>query len=279
MTNTPKRWVRLGLGAALTATVGLSACGGEAGGAGEAGENAEAAIHTDAGEAGEAAYSGEGEGGEMGEGEGGDGAIAVETAEGIRILSVEKRVAFMSGHVEAGLALYRAGVPEQAARHLQHPVSETHASERAGIDALGFDQAVFQKVSAALADGTPAGEVESLLTEAEANIDLLQRNAGGDPVDLILFLMDVCVEEYQAGVLEAGIRNLGEYQDAYGFAVAARNYASRIEDRDTGALMLELELLVRMWPSEGPVETEAVAPFAMIASQAARVKLELSTLE
>ena len=29
-------------------------------------------------------------------------------------LPVEKRVAFMSGHVEAGLALYRAGAPEQA---------------------------------------------------------------------------------------------------------------------------------------------------------------------
>ncbi len=30
-------------------------------------------------------------------------------------LTVEKRIAFMSGHVEAGLALYRAGKPEQAA--------------------------------------------------------------------------------------------------------------------------------------------------------------------
>ena len=53
-------------------------------------------------------------------------------------LPVAFRVAFMSGHVEAGLALYRAGAPEQAAKHLLHPVSETHAAERAGIDALGF---------------------------------------------------------------------------------------------------------------------------------------------
>lgn len=42
-------------------------------------------------------------------------------------LPVQFRVAFMSGHVEAGLALYRAGAPDQAARHLLHPVSETHA--------------------------------------------------------------------------------------------------------------------------------------------------------
>ena len=61
-----------------------------------------------------------------------------EEMEEMQKLAVEKRVAFMSGHVVAGLTLYRAGAPEQAAKHLLHPVSETHAAERAGIDALGF---------------------------------------------------------------------------------------------------------------------------------------------
>ena len=155
MTYTPKRWISLGLGAALLGTAGLAACGGEGGEAGETGETGDSAVHGEAGEAGahtethaestapEAAYAGEG--GEMGEGEGGEGegGGVVSTAGGVRVLPVEKRVAFMSGHVEAGLALYRAGFPEMAAKHLMHPVSETHSEERAGIDAFGFEQDLF----------------------------------------------------------------------------------------------------------------------------------------
>ncbi|MGB6228762.1 MAG: hypothetical protein WBF53_01375, partial [Litorimonas sp.] len=54
------------------------------------------------------------------------------------------RLAFMMGHVEAGLSLYRAGQPDMAAPHLLHPVSETHAAEREGLEELGFDAALFE---------------------------------------------------------------------------------------------------------------------------------------
>lgn len=50
----------------------------------------------------------------------------------------------MSGQVAAGIALYRAGESEAAAPHLLHPVSETHADERAGLAELGFDAAPFE---------------------------------------------------------------------------------------------------------------------------------------
>ena len=79
-----------------------------------------------------------------------------EEMEEMQKLAVEKRVAFMSGHVVAGLTLYRAGAPEQVAKHLLHPVSETHAAERAGIDALGFKADTFEAVSKALDEGKPA---------------------------------------------------------------------------------------------------------------------------
>ena len=81
-------------------------------------------------------------------------------------LPIEKRVAFMSGHVQAGIALYRAGAPDQAAPHLLHPVSETHQAERAGIDALGFDQSIFISVSEALEAGKPASEIQPQLKAA-----------------------------------------------------------------------------------------------------------------
>ena len=139
--------------------------------------------------------------------------IAMET------LAVEKRIAFMSGHVEAGLALYRAGKPEQAAKHLLHPVSEMHEAERAGIDSLGFNAEVFKLVSKALADGKSANEIEQMLREAEENIMLIQKNAGGDIRDIISYLMETTIAEYKAGVSNGKIIEAGEYQDAFGFSV------------------------------------------------------------
>ena len=124
-------------------------------------------------------------------------------------LPVEKRVAFMSGHVEAGLALYRAGAPDQAAKHLLHPVSETHQAERAGIDALGFTADVFEAVSKALDEGRAAAEIEPMLKKCEANMALMQKNAGGDSKVIIAFLMDTVDEEYAIGVKE------GKITDAY----------------------------------------------------------------
>ena len=57
-----------------------------------------------------------GGGGGRGEGEGGEGGSA-----NMETLPIENRLAFMRGHVEAGLALYRAGAPEEAGKHLLHP--------------------------------------------------------------------------------------------------------------------------------------------------------------
>ena len=131
MTYTPKRWIGLGLGAALLGSTALVGCGGLNDGPVKADPPAPKLADAPASMAGEG-----------GEGGGEGGAMAGHAD--MQALPVDKRIAFMSGHVAAGLALYRAGAPEQAARHLLHPVSETHAAERAGIDALGFDAAIFE---------------------------------------------------------------------------------------------------------------------------------------
>ena len=132
---------------------------------GESGETGEGAVHTEIGEAGENsanAEAGEGEGGEAGEGESGEGEGGEAGASmDMEALPAEHRAAFMWGHVKAGMKLYRDGFAEQASIHLLHPVSETHESERAGLDALGFDAAPFERVSAALAEGKPAEEIGS----------------------------------------------------------------------------------------------------------------------
>ena len=182
-------------------------------------------------------------------------------------LPVEKRIAFMSGHVEVGLALYRAGKPDQAAQHLMHPVSEMHQAERAGIDALGFNPEVFKSVSRAMDDGKPASEIEPMLTEAEENITLLQKNAGGDLKEIISFLMETCVEEYSAGVSDGKIVESGEYQDAFGFSMVALKISKRMDGDKSAQLIKELIKLVDMWPEGGPLADSTPEPVEDVVAQ------------
>jgi hypothetical protein len=207
-----------------------------------------------------------------GEGENAEGGHTMEA------LPVEKRVAFMSGHVAAGLALYRAGAPDQAAPHLLHPVSETHASERAGIDALGFRPEVFHAVSEALEQRRPAASIEPMLAAAEANATLLRKNAGGDPADIIGYLMDTAAAEYQVGVADGAITNAGEYQDAYGFSVVALDIARGLPGDPAKQVVAELETLVALWPPSGPLAASMPTPTAHVDAQISKVRLALSGL-
>ena len=199
-----------------------------------------------------------------------------EEMEEMQKLAVEKRVAFMSGHVVAGLTLYRAGAPDQAAKHLLHPVSETHAAERAGIDALGFKGDVFEAVSKALDEGKPAAEVEPMLKEAEENIALLQKNAGGDAADIIRFLMETVDEEYAIGVKDGKITDPGEYQDAFGFSMIALEISKQQNNAD---LVSSVEALVKMWPEKGPLADSTPTAVADVTSQTAKVVAALPSSE
>jgi hypothetical protein len=215
--------------------------------------------------------SGKHEGMHHGEGEGDHG-------HGMATLPVEKRVAFMSGHIAAGLALYRAGAPDQAAKHLLHPVSETHKAERAGIDALGFTPDVFKAVSKALDAGRPAAEIEPMLKKAEANMTLLQKNAKGDPVVIIEYLMETVNEEYAVGVKKGVITDPGEYQDAFGFSVIALRTAKSVTGDKSKATIAQLEALVNLWPKGGPLAKSTPKPVKEVLAQTAKVVKTLAAL-
>ena len=189
-------------------------------------------------------------------------------------MSLPERLAFMSGHVEAGLALYRAGLPEAAAPHLRHPVSETHSSEREGLAELGFDSALFEAVSDALGSGVPASEVESQLRAAEDNLQSVAAQAGGDPVHVIRFLMDLAVDEYTVGVTDGKVTDAGEFQDAYGFVVVARKRADSLSTDRADQTRERLDGLSALWP-QGPVPVDNPSPPAQVAAEASRVLLTL----
>lgn len=198
-------------------------------------------------------------------------------AEHHEALPLPKRLAFMTGHVEAGLALYRAGEPEMAATHLLHPVSETHAAEREGLDALGFDGSLFETVSAALEGGVPADEVEPQLAAAEANLAKIAEQAGGEPKEIIAYLMDTVLEEYAIGVPETKVTDEGEYQDAFGFTKVAIDRAADLEGEAADLLRSELTGLLGLWP-EAPVPPEDPTPLTAIQEQVERVRTALAAI-
>lgn len=265
MNYTPKRWIRLGLGAALIGTAGLAACGGEGG---EAGETAMTAP------SGAASYA---QGGEMGEGEGGEGVTAVDPA---MLLPIDQRAAMISSEVTVAAALARAGEPDDAAEHLRIALGEIQPGGLSRLVEKGFDPDLIDQAEDALSGNAPPEEVEAKLVAVEANMADLQANAGGDPLELVIFLMKRCENAYRAGVSFSNeIDDPIRYQKSYGYAVSAQKAADGITSGDASRLQLELKMLVLMWPAEGPVTGDVPAPPSTFLSQVSRIGLELSTLE
>ncbi|WP_154813761.1 hypothetical protein [Hellea balneolensis] len=180
----------------------------------------------------------------------------------------------MTGHVKAGLALYRAGEPQQAAPHLLHPVSETHQSERKGLDALGFEASLFETVSKSLEQGRAASEIEPQLIAAEANLDAVAQKAGGDPAAIISFLMDTIDEEYTIAITDGIVSDPGEYQDAFGFAYVARHHAMTLTPPDRKAVIKEIDALISLWP-EAPIAPDTPSTVARVMARTLAVKASL----
>lgn len=185
--------------------------------------------------------------------------------------TLPQRLAFMAGHVEAGIALYRAGESGAGGPHLLHPVSESYAEEREGLDAIGFDPAPFEAVSKALEEGRPASEIEPQLAAAQANLAAMRASAGGEPVSLILYLMDLIRKEYAIGVQGGTVSDAGEYQDAWGFAKTARAIADDPATPNADMVRSEIDALIALWPDAAPIPPAEPASAADVEKQAERV--------
>ena len=165
------------------------------------------------------------------------------------------RLAFMRGHVEAGMALYKLNEFTMAAPHLLHPVSETHMSERVGLKELGFDEATFVLISAALDAGKTAEELSPVLIQAETNLAMTAAKAGGSHHEIVQFLLKTITEEYTIAVSEGTITDIGEYQDAFGFYLVASDHAQHLSAAAGAWLVEDLEHLGSLWVN-GPLPTD-----------------------
>lgn len=254
MTINITRWTSLGLGFALIGTT-LTACGN---GKTDAPKDVvQVEKYMDAAHAGR-------------------GLVAARESSDSRhdheALTREYRLAFMMGHVEAGLSLYRAGEPEMAAPHLLHPVSETHMSERKGLDALGFQGELFEVVSAALEDGTKAADIEPQLKAAEANLRSVAKKAGGDPSGIIRFLMETVVEEYTIAITDGKVTDAGEYQDAYGFSIVAKQQAAKLDASVRANVLSKIDELIQLWPVGGPIPPAEPTSVVQVVAKTAEIQ-------
>ncbi|OUT96984.1 MAG: hypothetical protein CBC01_07360 [Betaproteobacteria bacterium TMED41] len=172
------------------------------------------------------------------------------------ILPISHRLAFMSGHVEVGIELYKLGELKMAAPHLLHPVSETHAEERKGLENRGFKADIFEQVSESLNKNLPASEIDSLLNRASNNLNELADNIGGDRKEIIKFLLKTAVEEYDLSINNNLIANIGEYQDSWGFIKVAMHHAKEISDTKLSKeILINLQKLHVYWIN-GPLLVE-----------------------
>ena len=166
-------------------------------------------------------------------------------------LELPLRLAFMSGHVQAGLALYKLGEMEMAAPHLLHPISEMHKAERVGLQKLGLDVVSFVAVSAALEAKRASFEIEPLLSQADSNLQMLADRAGGDPVAIIMFLLELIIQEYSIAIANGRIADVGEYQDAYGFHLVAMMHSKKLPEEIRSKVTKSLSGLGSLW-MDGP---------------------------
>jgi hypothetical protein len=174
-----------------------------------------------------------------------------ELANDMSTLELPLRLAFMSGHVQAGLALYKLGEMEMAAPHLLHPISEMHKSERVGLQKLGLDVVSFVAVSAALEARRASFEIEPLLSQADSNLQMLADRAGGASVTIIMFLLELIIQEYSIAVTDGRIADIGEYQDAYGFHLVAMMHAKKLPEEIRSKVTKSLSDLGSLW-MDGP---------------------------
>ena len=204
-------------------------------------------------------------------------ATEINSDETIRVLSADKRLAFAAAQLAAGQALYEAGETENAVWHFSHIGADIPDTERAPLQVIGFDTSRFDNIALAIEAGAPPEDIDARLAAANAHLADMFALTENDPAALIGFLMENCVKEYDAGVRDSAISEAHHYELAYGLAAEARSLAYQLEEAND--LQMEAELLVRMWPSDGPIMSGAVAPAALLATQASRVKLQASILD
>ncbi|WP_223670182.1 hypothetical protein [Kangiella shandongensis] len=205
----------------------------------------------------------------MGEGEGGEGEGEGSVKADLRTDNAAylARLGLIRGHLWVGIKLYREGHLAMAKTHMKHPEDELYAGLGPVFKARGVGG--FAEELSQLADavnnekGDEAVETAyATLLEAITASEKMADKSAREALLSISQMIRTAADEYAIGVKAGEIKNVHEYQDAYGFTeIAIERLESLSDEQQTEAaadiettkkLLLDLRSL---WPTVAPKGT------------------------
>ncbi|MDP1932283.1 MAG: hypothetical protein Q8L60_12585 [Gammaproteobacteria bacterium] len=222
--------------------------------------------------------------------EGGEGGEGATTADAIANDAVYlAQLAFIRGHLNVGVDLYRQGEEEASATHMKHPGDELYTDLLPAIEvreASGFaDQ--LEALATAVENKRPLPTVESAysqLLEAITAAENAVENQDAAMIGAVIFdLVSTSAAEYDIAVGDNGaLENEHEYQDALGFVRIARELLARLEGMTdntaaVASIREQLDLIMPIWPSLRAPQTLETDP-SVLYGAAARIEFATAGL-
>lgn len=172
------------------------------------------------------------EGGEAGE------AGAVES--GDEVVDLLADLGLLEGHLRAGVALYRAGLADQAAAHMKRPEDDIY--DELFHHLSDFGAAGFPAELTALADAVETGQtpdaVEAALDAVLAAIGAARGTSNASEAAearAMVAILRRAAEAYEAAVSGGAVTDPEEYQEAWGFVETVRAQAGHMANEDDAA--------------------------------------------
>lgn len=170
------------------------------------------------------------------EGEGEGEAAVASGSEGGDDVALLTGLAFMEGHIRAGLALYEEGDFAAAKTHMGHPIEEKYEAVEAQLERSGHG--VLEEQIAALAaateDQADLTEVKALFSNVRETMEAVRADHSAEQqVASLIGLTRIAGAEYTAAVADDGsVSDLHEYQDSWGFLRVVETEATQMAESD-----------------------------------------------
>lgn len=273
-----RRWIALSTVAAAGLAVGAPAAATPLADSDEAAAKARAAFSAAPLQVAASDQASEG-------GEGGEGGEAGAARPGDEDAQFLADLAFVEGHLRAGVALYEAGAAEMAKTHMKHPEDEIYADLRPQLDSRGAEQfdSELAELAAAVEGGASVDEAKEVFEEVEHEIEEARERVGGGEaarLKAIVLVVREAAAEYHAGVQDGKVVETHEYQDAWGFVQAARAIAHELEDSSrpevqeaVAKFQEQFEAIAPAFPTLVPTAETEAADASVLFGAAARMEL------
>ena len=139
----------------------------------------------------------------------------------------------LEGYLLAGVALYDAGRPQDAAVHMKAPGDDVYDDLTAhladiGAPTLGDD---LKALAAAVAAGKPKADVDAAFKGVRDKLQALRGNVAATDLEQATAVLETfkrAQDEYGDAVVDGRLDDAAEYADAWGFVQAARAMAERM---------------------------------------------------